>query len=470
MKLQSIRFRMTFWFTAVLIVISAVIVLSLYTAVRLNLRSTVRGYLIGMVEENADKITFSPDGRPGAGTSAIPYKDGTLLIDDAFMDIVNNVRAALYTEDGVLLYGENPLVRKEAPEAFSASRIWRKRTADGWYLVYDRKLPLSDGVTLWIRGTVSEEEINGKLAEMIRLSLLFLPVVLAAALLSGYFLTTRMLSPIRQLEETAERISSGGDLALRLPVSRANDELSGLAKVFNRMLGRLERAFRTEQQFTSDVSHELRTPLAVILAQCDAVLDRQREAEEYEDALRVIRRQGRRMNTLVSEMLDFTRIEQGEGRYPMEELSLSGIAEEAAEAARLLAERGMTLSAHIEQGVTVCGNRTLLLRLLTNLLDNARRYGKEDGHIAVELRADPTNQRVLLCVRDDGPGIREEDRDRIFERFYRGDASRASPGCGLGLSMVKAIADLHRAEITLESRIGEGSSFTVAFPALKKTS
>lgn len=464
MKLQSIRFRMTFWFTVVLIFISAVIVLSLYTAVRLNLRSTVRGYLVGMVEENVDKITFESDGRPGAGTSAIPLKNGTLLIDEAFMDIVNNVRAALYTEDGTLLYGENPLVRKEAPEAFSESKIWRKKTSEGWYLVYDRKLPLSNEVTLWIRGTVSEEEINGRLAEMIRLSLLFLPIVLAAALMLGYFLTTRMLSPIRQLEETAERISSGGDLALRLPVSKANDEMASLAKVFNRMLERLDRSFRTEQQFTSDASHELRTPLAVILAQCDAVLDRQREAEEYENALRVIRRQGRRMNTLVSEMLDFTRIEQGEGRYPMEEISLSGIAEEASEAARLLAERGMTLSAHIDANVNVHGNRTLLSRLLTNLLDNARRYGKEDGHITVEVRADQKNHRAVLSVRDDGPGIREEDKERIFERFYRGDSSRTSPGCGLGLSMVKAIADLHRAEITVESRIGEGSTFTVIFP------
>lgn len=475
MKKRSIRFRMTFWFTAALCLMAALIFFALRTAVRLNLRSTVRGYLIGMVEENVSKISYS-ESRADAGDSAlIPLGDGALLIDEDFMEAVNNVRAGLYLADGSMLYGENPVARQTAGTAFTQSKVWHLPVGKTRVLLYDRKLDLSlpDGETLWIRGTVSEAEIDERLSDMTRLALLFLPFLLFTAILSGWLLTDRMLSPIRKMEQTASDITEGGDLGKRLPSDGGHDELSRLAGVFNGMLGRLEASFATERQFTSDASHELRTPLSVILAECEATLAKPREAEEYEDALRVVLRQGRRMNALVSDLLDFTRMEQGSARYPMESVDLSALADEAAQNTRKLLGEGMTLTERIEPGLPVYGNRNLLARLITNLLDNARRYGKAGGEIALSLTRgtfpDSGEDAVILTVRDDGIGIAREDREKIFDRFWRSDASRSIPGTGLGLSMVKSVADLHGAKIAVDSEPGKGSAFTVFFSAEKKT-
>ena len=204
MKTRSIRFRMTFWFTAVLCLMAALIFFALRAAVRLNLRSTVRGYLIGMVEENVNKISYS-QSRADAGDSAlIPLGDEALLIDEDFMEAVNNVRAGLYLADGTMLYGENPVARKTAGAAFTQTKVWRLPVGKTRVLLYDRKLNLSlpDGDTLWIRGTVSEAEIDERLSDMTRVALLFLPFLLFTAILSGWLLTDRIRSS--KSERTSE--------------------------------------------------------------------------------------------------------------------------------------------------------------------------------------------------------------------------------------------------------------------------
>ncbi|MBR4743102.1 MAG: HAMP domain-containing histidine kinase [Oscillospiraceae bacterium] len=475
MKMRSIRFRMTFWFTAALCLMAALIFFALRTAVRLNLRSTVRGYLIGMVEENVNKISYSGNCANAGESTCIPLGKGALLVDEDFMEAVNNVLAGLYLADGRMLYGENPVARQTAGTAFTQTKVWQLPVGKTRYLLYDRKLNLDlpDGETLWIRGVVSEAEIDERLSDMTRLVLLFLPFLLIAAILSGWLLTDRMLSPIRKMEHTASNITEGGDLGKRLPSEGGKDELSRLAEVFNLMLGRLETSFAQERQFTSDASHELRTPLSVILAECEATLAKPRKAEEYVDSLRVVLKQGRRMSALVSDLLDFTRMEQGSARYQMDSVDLSALATEAADGARTLLEGGMTLETKIEPGLFVHGNRNLLARLVTNLLDNARRYGRAGGEISLSLARGifpgSGEDGVVLTVRDDGIGISLEDQEKIFDRFWRSDASRSIPGTGLGLSMVKSVADLHGARVELDSEPGKGSVFKVFFSDVKKT-
>ena len=182
-------------------------------------------------------------------------------------------------------------------------------------------------------------------------------------------------------------------------------------------------------------------------------------------AIRTIRRQGARMNGLINDMLDYTRMEQRSEQYEMTQLDLSGLTAETAESLALLQINGITLEMEIEPGITINGNRFLLLRLLQNLISNAYRYGKKDGVIEVRLARDHVQNTdvAVLSVKDDGIGIAEEEQSRIFDRFYRSDASRSVQGTGLGLSMVQKIADLHGAEITLESAPGEGSCFSVRF-------
>ena len=239
------------------------------------------------------------------------------------------------------------------------------------------------------------------------------------------------------------------------------DEVGKLATVFNRMLDRLQHSFDSERQFTSDASHELRTPTSVILAQTDYILEKDRPAEEYKEALEVVQKQGRKMNTLIADMLDYTRMDQGAERYPFETVDLSALTAETADQMALLGTRGIQLTSDVDDGVMVNGNALLLSRLLQNLISNAYRYGKDDGHIAVSLKQGPGD--VQLAVSDDGIGIPTAEQIRIFDRFYRADSSRSTEGTGLGLSMVKRIAELHGATLELESEEGVGSTFRVFF-------
>ena len=161
-------------------------------------------------------------------------------------------------------------------------------------------------------------------------------------------------------------------------------------------------------------------------------------------------------------LLHITRLEQGTQKLQLETADLSQLVEVLCEEQAHLAPEGTTLTVHTQPDLLVNGDVTLLSRLLTNLISNAYRYGKPNGHVWVDLRRE--GQWAVLSVRDDGIGIAPEDRERIFQRFYQVDAARGKDGSGLGLFMVQQAARLHGGSVTVNSRIGEGSTFTVRLP------
>ncbi len=464
MRNRSIRFKLTLWFSLVLIAAMGVTLLAVLWASRIVLRGTVRDYLISTVEENVDDIQYVISKGDVGINSYIPCSDGYLEIDLDFMDEVNEVYTALYTSDGTMLYGENPLSNLTERMTFTQSRTWHMTVEKVPYDLYDRKLNigLPNGDVLWIRGVVSEARSLAQLRKIIRLSLILLPLLILLCILSGYVLADRLLSPIRRIEQTAEQISRGDDLKQRIDMGNSNDEVGRLARVFNRMLDRLERSFEAERRFSSDASHELRTPTAVLLAQTDYTLEKERSTQEYIEALTVIQKQGRRMHALINDMLDFTRMEQSPERYPLEPLDLSLIVSETVDQMALIVTEKVSMERQIAEGIMIQGNGMLLTRLVQNLISNACRYGRENGQILVSLSRNGTD--AVLSVADNGIGIAKEEQTRIFDRFYRSDISRSVQGTGLGLSMVKRIAELHDARIEVDSEPGEGSTFRVIFP------
>jgi len=227
------------------------------------------------------------------------------------------------------------------------------------------------------------------------------------------------------------------------------------------MFNRLDESFQTQQQFVSDASHELRTPVSVINAQCELTLESERENTEYREALDVIQRQGHKMNRLINSMLEFTRLELHPERYTKEDLDLSELTEDVCTDLALIREKNITLTCDAEKNLRFCGNRELLTRLLSNLIGNAYRYGRPDGHTTVRLRTEEDG--LLLSVQDDGIGISPDDLPHIFRRFYQADTSRTGEGSGLGLAMVKEIAEFHGGTVRAESEPGQGSTFFVNF-------
>ncbi len=461
------KLKVTIWFSVIMIFIIAATFCIILWASSSVMQKNIQDNLVETVEDNIDEIEFFKeikDSDPdGDDDQYIAYKDGFLEIDDDFLDKVNGVFTALYQEDGKFLYGENPLAIATEDIAFS-DRIIHKVKSDGViYYVFDCKLTSDGTEELWLRGFVSENQGTQQLTSIIRISAVALPTLLLLAVTGGYWIASRALRPVQKITEAASQISHGSDLNKRIGLGKGNDELHRLANVFDDMFSRLDEAFKTEQQFISDASHELRTPMSVILAQCEYILEQPRSNEEYAEAFTVIQRQGRKMSRLIEDMLCFARMEQNEKSYPLEKLDLTELVNDVCSDMSLIRDKNITLKRRVRSDVFVSGNRMLLTRLLTNLISNAYRYGRENGEIIVTL---DMNEEILLQVEDNGIGIPEDQQKKIFERFYRADQSRNTEGTGLGLAMVKDIADYHGGNVEVSSKTGTGSIFSVRFPRL----
>ena len=268
-----------------------------------------------------------------------------------------------------------------------------------------------------------------------------------------------MLRPIQKISETAKQIGQKNDLKKRIELGYGNDELHQLASTFNDTFDKLDKSFETQRRFISDASHELRTPMSVISAQCELALEKPMSEEEYERALKVISRQSQKMSKMINDMLDFTRMEAGSEKYPMETIDMTELVSSVCQDMALIREKNIKLDFEAEKGIVFTGNRLLLSRLLINLISNAYRYGNQNGHIWVCLKREA--QKIHLSVKDDGIGIAKGEQDKIFQRFYQSDNSHSGEGVGLGLSMAGEIARFHGGEITVSSEINKGSKFTV---------
>lgn len=469
MKNLSVKLKITIWFSAIMIVIVIVTFGVIMQVNRAVMQKTIQDNLIETVEDNVDEVEYFSSMEELRESNDVDlylaYQEGYLEIDDDFLDQVNGVSTALYQNNGRLLYGENPLTAATSGVDFSDSIVQTIKVDGVRYYLFDRSLSTEGTEGLWLRGIVSENQGTQQLVSVVRISAFALPALLLLAIIGGYWIAGRMLKPVAKITEAAVQITQGSDLDRRIDLGPGNDELHQLANVFDAMFERLDHAFRAEQQFTSDASHELRTPMSVILAQCEYTLEEPRGQEEYEEALMVIERQGRKMSRLIDDMLCFARLEQNRDVYPKEEIDLTGLVEDICSDMSLLQDKGIALTWKTEPDLLAFGNRALLARMLTNLISNGYRYGKENGRICVTLSC---SDEIALKVEDNGIGIPADQQEKIFERFYRGDAARTTEGTGLGLAMVKDIAGYHNGRVEVTSQTGRGSSFTVFLPAYKK--
>ena len=300
---------------------------------------------------------------------------------------------------------------------------------------------------------------------VVRRSLFFaLPLLVALAGLGGYVLASRSLAPLGWMAEQAHKITDS-NLDARLEIGDAAQELAVLAASFNALLSRLDRSFESMRRFVADASHELRTPISVIRGEADVALSHQRSAAEYQETLAIILDESRRLSRLVDDLLNMARADAGRVRLQVQEFYLNDLLAECCRAAQTLAgARRIDLECRPGDDVAFRGDEELLRRLVMNLLDNAIRYTPPGGKVSAALEQEGTHLRIR--VSDTGVGIAADAAPHVFERFYRADKarSRQDGGFGLGLSIVKWIAESHNGDVVLASRPGSGSTFTVSLP------
>ena len=470
MKRLSIKQKIMLWFTVTLLVIVSLITGLTFSIANLVLDENIKERLMSVVTTNVAEIEFSKiydREEIEQGDQFLAYKDGWLEIDDDFCDYFEGICTALYDETGDLLYGEAP-VKLSAADPLAYTSMGSLRINGEKFYIYDRPLT-GDFEGLWLRGVVSHNETLNVLYNVLRLSFWLLPLLALLSIAGGYVITRRSFLPVQQIAQTAEKISEGGDLSQSLDIGPGSDEIHMLADTFNGMFARLEKSFESERQFTSDASHELRTPTAVIMAQSQYALELADSEEEYRESLEVIHRQSHRMNDIINQLLFFTRLDQGTEPIRKEPCDLSALLEDIADEQSMVSQRGITLHAQIEPGVTASVDRNLFTRMVNNLISNAYKYGKDGGNIWLSLKRTDDGS-AALSVKDDGIGISRENLEKIWNRFYQVDPSRseesAGGGLGLGLSMVRQIAGLLGGTITVNSVPGERTEFKFTIAAV----
>lgn len=480
-KSLSIRDRIILWFVITILIILSLTLSIVWLISKNILEKSTRDYLISLVEENSDRMIYlskeeiKKAKKTDPNDIYIKYKKGYLQIDDDFLDIVNEVQSGLYHSGGILIYGKNPIYKETLTEGFTTSKVYKKTIEGKSYYIYDRKLTVKGANELWIRGIAPLSLVSNQIKEILSLLSLFLPLLFIITLLFGVFAAKMIRRPIKAMEDTAIKIANSSDLKLRMETTGKNDELSQLGKIINTMLDRIEALFLAEKDFTSDASHELRTPASVITAQTEYALLKEREKEEYISILRVIERQSKRMNLLISDLLSYTRLDKRIDEYHMKEVSLSKLVEHTCSDMEPLKIKNIVLSSEIEENLLIDGNQELLERMLINLIENAYKYGKENGFIKVSLEKNSKHflnyqkenklsepYQVCLSVEDNGIGISKEHSKKIFDRFFRCENKREK-GNGLGLAIVKRIVEIHKGKIFFESRENEGSTFFILF-------
>jgi signal transduction histidine kinase len=285
--------------------------------------------------------------------------------------------------------------------------------------------------------------------------------VVVLGIAGGVALSFAFLKRVETIRRTAEAIIAG-DLSQRIPVRGTGDDLDRLSDTLNRMLDRISELMESLRHISADIAHDLKTPLALLRQRLEAAQTHAQSAAEQNVAIEAAIVHIDEILTTFGALLRIAQIEAGTRRSGFRELNLSAVFGDVTDAFAPAAEdAGKHLEAKIKPAICISGDGELLTQMLANLIDNAIRHTPAGTHIEVSLGSD--RDRVVGMVTDDGPGAPAEERERIFGRFYRLEHSRSTPGSGLGLSLVKAVADLHG--IVLEVRDAEpGFQIIMRFP------
>ena len=335
--------------------------------------------------------------------------------------------------------------REPDPAGWVRFNIERVGDSDFSTEVIARAYNLPEGYRLLVGRSLQEAKrvksaINRSLAWGLALTILL-------GVVGGYFTSRHMLQRVESMNRTARRIV-GGDMGQRMRLSGTGDEFDLLANSFNEMMDEIEGLVANIRTVTDSIAHDLRTPLNRLRSRIDLVLLRGADADTYRRTLEETLSEADNLLATFNALLTISHAESGSRLHEFQPVDPGRLAEDVAELYEPLAEeKGVRLEASVDSGLSMPGDRHLLFQALANLVDNAVKYAPAGGLVRV------TVTRVLdgieVAVADTGPGIPAEERARVLERFVRLDATRTTPGNGLGLSLVQAVARLHQARLLL---------------------
>ena len=441
-KPVSIKIKLTFTIMVVFLIVTVFFTGCLVSISNSVYKRTLETELTELVSNNVDKIKG--------------IENGKLIIEEGFIYELSGSYTSVFSKEGSLLAGTLPIGFSNTSE-FLDRKLRIEEGDNANFLILDVYYPLDWENGLWVRG-FSEMADRKLITKNLLLSAGFtLPFFLVVIGLLSYFLAKSSLKPLETVNQAAAEINDGGDLKKRINLQNAPYEFIELSTSMDSMLDRIENAFEVEKRFTSNVSHELRTPISVIKSAAEYSL-KYDEGKEWVSSMEIVKRNADSMGEMTENLLMLSRMELGTIKSEFKTFDFSNF---LAETLDTLPQETIR---NIEPNHYVHGDTELLKNAIKNLVENAKKYGKENGHIIVSLTGD-SKHFTTLSVKDDGIGIEKEKIPYIFDRFYRGDESRNSKvsGSGLGLSIVYEIIKLHGAAISCDSIPGVGTEFKIIF-------
>lgn len=291
-------------------------------------------------------------------------------------------------------------------------------------------------------------------------------IAITLVAIGGWFFARQALSPVSSIMNEVDALLPT-DMSHRLAPSNQHDELSRLVITFNKLLDRIQQAFRLQKMFLSNISHELKNPLNVIISQVEVTLDKERDKEEYRHTLSSVLADAKEMNDVADKLMQMARINADGSRIQFESCRIDEIIWQSKES---LLKVNPEYKIHFdidqlpeeENRLYISGNEPLLKTAFVNLMDNGCKFSPTK-EVRVSLSF-PTDDTTVVEFKDKGPGITNEELPMVFEAFYRSAKTSAVKGSGIGLTLVESIVRLHQIELSVESEPGSGTSFIITFP------
>jgi len=279
----------------------------------------------------------------------------------------------------------------------------------------------------------------------------------------GWLMARRAMSGVRKVSQAASQIGKN-DLDHRVSVGNEGQEIDDLARAFNEMLERIEILVRELKDVSDNIAHDLRSPITRIRGIAETTLTGKQSIREYQEMAAAVVEESDRLVEMINTMLEIAQTDSGVTEFSMKPVDMRQIIDDAVDLFLPLAEdKNIGLKTSVTSNpLIVLGDRAKIQRVIANLLDNAIKFTPSGGKVMVSARAD--DSKATMTIEDTGPGISANDLPHIFERFYRCDKSRSTPGNGLGLSLALALVHAHGGDITVTSSPGKGSAFTVSIP------
>ena len=294
--------------------------------------------------------------------------------------------------------------------------------------------------------------------------LIGLSVVLAVAIVGGFWVIKWALAPVKKITATAEEITLH-HLHKRLPIVETGDEIASLSRTLNQMICRLDESFQSVNRFTADASHELRTPLTVIRGELETSLLDKSLSNNVRETIYSLIEETEHLSKIVQCLLALSRLDAGRAQMERVKLDLADlVATTTDQMAPLAHEKNVTLTSQAQGLVEVEGDRVRLKQVVVNLLDNAIKYTPEGGRVTVGINV--SDRQAQVEVSDTGPGIPDSDLPHVFDRFFRADRFRLGTidGAGLGLSIVQSVCTAHGSLVKAENHAEGGCRFIVQLP------